>query len=495
MKLERKSGILLHPSSFPGKFGIGTIGYEAFEFVDFLSECGIKLWQICPLGPTGFGDSPYQCFSAFAGNPLLIDLDDLVKKGFLLEKDLDAGTSFDDNNVDFGKVISYKYPLLKKAADRFFSKKNLSPDSEYSIFCDKESFWLDDYSLFMALKNYYSGVSWSAWQKKYKIRDNDEINKFRDEHKGEISFQKFMQFIFNMQWNELKRYSNKKNVLIIGDMPLFVAFDSADSWAHPEYFYFNSSLEPQKVAGVPPDYFSSTGQLWGNPLYNWKKLKALKYEWWVNRLKMTFEMYDLVRLDHFRGFAEYWAIPFGEKTAVYGKWEKGPGHDFFETVIQSMGELPIIAEDLGYITPDVIRLRDDFGIPGMSVLQFAFDSGPENHYLPHNFLSNTVVYTGNHDNNTIRGWHENLNQEIRSFLNDYIDFHGEDINWSLIRLAWSSNAAYAVTTLQDLLGLGSEGRMNIPGTSSGNWRWRFKKGAIKGEIKAKLQHLNYLYGR
>ena len=492
MNLERKSGILLHPTSLPGKLGIGSLGGEAFGFVDMLSECGIKLWQICPLGPTGYGDSPYQCFSAFAGNPLLIDTDELVQSGLLSLKDIDQEVLFDEDNIDFGKVISYKYPLLKKAAENFFRG---SGNTSYGEFCSRESYWLEDYSLFMALKDYHGGSGWQDWQEEFKTRKDGDIRSFRESSRSEILFQKFLQFTFRRQWNSLKKYANSKNVSIIGDIPIFVAFDSADAWAHPEYFYFNQELEPVKVAGVPPDYFSKTGQLWGNPLYDWEKLRALKYSWWAKRLKATFEMYDQVRLDHFRGFAEYWAVPYGDKTAEKGKWEKGPGHDFFEAMKKSIGNLPIIAEDLGYITPDVISLRDDFGIPGMKIFQFAFDSGPDNPYLPHNFIKNSVVYTGNHDNNTIMGWYENLGKEIKLFVNDYTGFSGGEINWELIRLAWSSTAAYAITPLQDVLGLGSEARMNTPGTSAGNWRWRFRAGHADGGFKGKLARYNHIFGR
>ncbi len=494
MVLERKSGILLHPTSLPGRFGIGTLGKEAFNFIDFLAASGQKLWQICPLGPTGYGDSPYQCFSAFAGNPLLIDLDKLADEGLLLNEDIEIGASFDENHVDYGKVINIKYPVLRKAYNNNIHIQKDGEKRAFTEFCLKNSFWLDDYALFMALKSRHNGAAWSTWEKEYRNHHSHEILNFKKKAVDEITFQKFMQFVFFKQWNEIKKYANSKHIKIIGDIPLFVAFDSSDAWSHPEYFYFNKNREPVKVAGVPPDYFSETGQLWGNPLYNWKRMKKRGYYWWKNRFEITMELFDYIRLDHFRGFAAYWAVPYGDKTAIGGKWEKGPGKEFFKSMEKFLGELPIIAEDLGYITPDVIDLRKSFHMPGMKILQFAFGSGPENPYLPHHYPKSCVVYTGTHDNDTITGWYKSLGQTERDFVKSYLT-EVREINWDIIRLAWSSVTEFAITPLQDVLGLGNEGRMNLPGTSNGNWQWRFGKKALDDALVKRLLEMTKLYSR
>ncbi len=495
MTLERKSGILMHPTSLPGPYGIGTLGKEASEFIDFLYDAGQKLWQICPLGPTGYGDSPYQSFSAFAGNPLLIDFSKLIDEGLLSSKDVDKTGKFDEDLVDFGRVIENKYEVLRKSYLNFFGNKNEISDPAFTAFCRRESFWLDDFSIFMTLKNLHKGESWSNWQKEYKYKIPGDIKSFREKSMDGIRFYKFLQYIFYKQWQELKKYANGRNITIIGDIPLFVAFDSSDAWSHPEYFHFNRQLQPVKVAGVPPDYFSKTGQLWGNPVYNWGMMKKDGFKWWIRRIKNNMEMYDMVRIDHFRGFAAYWAVPYGEATAVNGKWEKAPGNELFKILEKTFGKLPFIAEDLGVITPDVVEMREKYKLPGMKVLQFAFDSGPGNPYLPHNYNMDSVVYTGTHDNDTIKGWFDSVGPNVKSFIRNYIGGDIDDIAWILIRLAWSSCSAFAITPLQDILGLGSAGRMNIPGTASGNWRWRFRKRDISKDLSKRLALLSGLFSR
>lgn len=495
MKFQRCSGVLLHPTSLPGKFGIGSLGKEAYNFVDFLIYTKQKLWQTLPLGPTGYGDSPYQCFSAFAGNPLLIDLEKLVNDDKLLKKeDLETSETFDDNKVDFGKVLKLKSNLYKKAFSNFTNSNNELLKIKFEIFCEKNSAWLEDYSLFMALKGHFI-KSWKEWDKDIKTRNANALKKCKAELHDEIEYHKFLQYLFFKQWLELKAYANAHNVKIVGDIPIFVAFDSADAWANPEVFFFDEDRNPTKVAGVPPDYFSATGQLWGNPLYDWDKMKENNFKWWVDRIRATSEMVDIIRIDHFRGFAGYWAVPADRKDAIVGKWEKGPGADLFTTIKDELGNLPIIVEDLGVITPDVEKLRDDFSFPGMNILQFGFEPDGESVYIPHRFKNNSIVYTGTHDNDTTQGWFDKLDAKTKKYVKEYLNTDGKEITWDMIRAAWASTASIAFIPMQDILSLGSEARMNIPAIPSGNWQWRYKSKDITQVMKDKLKGLTRIYRR
>jgi 4-alpha-glucanotransferase len=496
IKFKRKSGILLHPTSLPGEYGIGSLGEEAYEFIDFLILSKQKLWQILPLGPTGYGDSPYQCYSAFAGNPLLISLKKLREEGLLTADDLKTSENFEEECVDYGQVINFKLPLLEKAFNEFFSSLNKVDKKKFRRFCRNNKDWLDDYSLFMALKEYFAGKPWFEWEERIKLREQEAINSYKEELKNRIRFRKFIQYIFFKQWKELKAYANQNCIKIIGDIPIFVAADSADVWANPDLFDLDENGQPVNVAGVPPDYFSKTGQLWGNPLYDWDKLKESNYQWWLDRFKLMFELVDIVRLDHFRGFEDYWSVPSGEKTAINGEWKQGPGKDFFKKIEDELGKLPIIAEDLGMITSEVKELRDYFELPGMKILQFAFDPEEESDYLPHNYKKNSVVYTGTHDNDTTLGWYQKLDSETRKYLFEYLNVENDDnICWDLLRIAWSSVAVFAIVPLQDILELGSEARMNIPGQVGGNWQWRYRKEMLSENIIEKVKKLTRIYCR
>lgn len=491
---ERSSGILLHITSLPGQYGIGTMGKEAFRFVEFLVEAGQKCWQILPLGHTGYGDSPYQCFSAFAGNPLLIDPDKLVEDGLLNKTDLPANT-FNKDEVDFGAVFSYKYPLLRKAYQAFMSSDNRFRHVQFENFCLRNQAWLEDYAFFMALKIQQDGKSWADWDHQITIREKGTINRYRIQLADDINFYRFIQFLFFQQWLELKAFANINGIRIIGDIPLYVAFDSADAWANPGLFDFDKDLNPITVAGVPPDYFSETGQLWGNPIYNWEKLEQDGFQWWIDRIKASFTLYDILRIDHFRGLAAYWAVPYGEKTAINGEWIEAPGRDMLAAVYNALGELPIIAEDLGVITPDVVALREEFGMPGMKILQFAFDSGEENEFIPHNYDKNSVVYTGTHDNETTLGHFLASKPEDKQMMRDYFRIDDNDPAWSYIRLAWSTVSAIAIAPLQDVLRLDSRGRMNFPGKPSGYWKWRYSHDMLTSEHAGELMKLTNIFGR
>ncbi len=485
MKLNRASGILLHITSLPGRFGIGDLGQGARNFVDFLKDADQKYWQILPLGPTGFGDSPYQTFSAFAGNPILIDPILLVEKGLLSNDDIAENMNLPIDHVDYGKVIKLKKGLLHKAYASF------DPTQDFEEFCNNMSFWLDDYALFSALKDHNNGAPWNIWLPSIKLRNPAAVEDARNRFNKEILYHKFVQFIFFQQWDNLKKYANKKGISIIGDIPIFVAFDSADAWSRYNLFQFDEAHNPTAVAGVPPDFFSETGQLWGNPLYDWEAIKAEDYNWWLERMRLNKELFDIVRVDHFRGFAGYWSVPAGEKTAVNGQWVKAPGTELFTRIKQEFGEIPIIAEDLGIITDDVIELRDRFDFPGMKILQFAFGSGEDNPFLPHNFNEHCVVYTGTHDNSTTEGWFKTASKDEIQHLFDYLPKDDSPVSWQLIKLAWSSKAALAIAPMQDILALDDSARMNTPSIAGDNWQWRCKVDAFSYENAKKLRNLTW----
>lgn len=506
MSFPRASGILLHPTSLPGPFGIGDLGDEAFAFIDFLVASGQSLWQVLPLGPTGYGDSPYQCFSAFAGNPLLISPARLIQYGLLSNADLATSPEFRSSRVDFGPVIDYKKTLLEKAFNSYQGSPQGRLQTEFGQFCHDHHWWLDDYALFRALKDAHGGVAWTDWENRFAVRDSGALASARNALHNRITAEKFFQFLFFKQWWALKSYCAERGIRIIGDAPIFVAGDSSDVWSHPEMFKLDSNRRPTVVAGVPPDYFSKTGQLWGNPIYDWNAMRADGFRWWVQRLRATLQMVDILRVDHFRGFAACWEVPAHDKTAERGRWVEVPGRELFATLRNTFGEMPIIAEDLGVITPDVEALRDDFGLPGMRVLQFAFRGDSKTIDLPHNYIRNCVVYTGTHDNDTTVGWFNSKAgagstrsaadiERERAYCLDYLASDGKEIHWDMIRAAWASVADTAVVPLQDVLGLGSRARMNLPASERGNWQWRFRSGALTSKISARLQGLTVLYGR
>ncbi len=491
----RSAGILLHPTSLPGGYGIGELSDPAYEFVDFLVESGQSLWQILPLGPTGYGDSPYACFSAFAGNPLLIALDELAAEGDVAPEDLAQAPDFPEDHVDYGPVIDFKMAILHRAARNFRQHAGQTRMDAFDRFCEENAAWLEDYVLFMALKEAHGGAVWNTWEWDLVSRDPGALAEWRERLDENVFAHCYFQYQFFRQWEKLKAYANEKDLLIVGDIPIFVAYDSAEVWARPELFYLDDDYLPTVVAGVPPDYFSETGQLWGNPLYRWDRMAEQDYTWWISRFEQTLRTVDMIRLDHFRGFAAYWEIPAGESTAVNGQWREGPGAPFFKAVRDALGELPIIAEDLGHITPDVEELRDQFNFPGMNILQFAFTTDANNPYLPHNCRRNSVLYTGTHDNDTTVGWFEKREQEEREATLTYLGPVDEPINWALMRLAARSVTDLAIAPLQDVLGLGSEARMNVPSKPSGNWQWRFREGDLTEAHKEKLLTMAITYGR
>jgi len=492
MNVQRKSGILLHPTSLPGYGGIGTFGSEARRFVDFLQNAGQTFWQILPLGPPGYGNSPYSCYSAFAGNPLLIDLATVAAEGDLRKDELSPDMA--EERIDFDGVSAYKLRLLREAADRFFAGTDPRRKHDFWHFCDT-SFWLHDYALFMALKDLFKGKNWSRWPRELVLRNRVECAEYSHRLGHEVGFQKYMQWQFYRQWKALKQYANEREITIIGDTPIFVAYDSVDVWCNQHLFKLDNHCLPKSVAGVPPDYFSKTGQRWGNPVYDWEKLTSDGFGWWIARLKNDLSLYDVVRLDHFRGFEAYWEIPAKEKTAIKGQWVKGPGDALFSSFQAAMGKLPLIAEDLGFITPEVISLRDRFDLPGMKVLQFAFGGGPRNGYLPHNYVPNCVVYTGTHDNDTTQGWFDTLNGEEQRHVCRYLRCTPEEVVWEMIRLALSSVAATAIIPLQDILGLPGSARMNTPGTVGENWSWRFASQDLTEDSAIRLRELTECYAR
>jgi len=495
MNYKRSSGIILHPTSLPGPDGIGDLGPEAYRWITFLKESGCSLWQILPLGPTGYGDSPYQCFSAFAGNPYLISPIALVEDGVLDHEDLLGRPAFADSGVDYGRVIPWKLSLLTQAFLNFQKRAPSELIQKFEEFQYDHKYWLDNFALFMAIKETQKGTAWCDWPESLRKREPNALRSFREQHREIVLRHIFWQFLFFRQWKALRLFANQNKIQIIGDIPIFVAYDSSDVWANRSLFYLDEEGLPTVVAGVPPDYFSPTGQLWGNPLYHWQMHQKTNYTWWLRRFQATLQMVDIIRLDHFRGFAGYWEIPAGNPTAEKGRWVRGPGHKFLETVRNALGDLPIIAEDLGVITPDVVKLREDFGLPGMKVLQFAFSTDPHDPFLPHNYPVNCVAYTGTHDNDTARGWYETAPERERDFCRRYLARSGEDISWDMIRAVWSSVARFAIAPLQDFLGLGSEGRMNFPSKSSGNWCWRAPSDSFNSALAARIYELNYLYGR
>jgi len=494
MKFERSSGVLLHPTSLPGRYGIGDLGPSAFQFIDWLADAGCKLWQILPLGPTGYGDSPYQCFSAFAGNPYLISPDYLLRDDLLHPDDLVEGPNFPANEVDYGRLIPWKLNLLERAFIRFKSATSTTLRASYDHFCAENVSWLPDYALFMAIKEAHGGGSWGEWPEPLRKRDSDALMEAGVRYADAVERYTFYQFVFFRQWLAVREHAHQRGIKIIGDIPIFVSYDSADVWANPDLFFLDEAGQPSVVAGVPPDYFSETGQLWGNPLYRWKVLKSRDYGWWIARFRAILSQVDIIRLDHFRGFAGYWEIPAGSETAETGRWAPGPGEDFLTAVKSALGELPIIAEDLGEITPDVIELRDQFNLPGMKILQFAF-TGPDNEFLPHNYPSHCVTYTGTHDNDTARGWYESTPEHERDFARRYLESDGSNFPWELSRAAWSSVAVYAIAPMQDLLGLGTEARMNFPSKLGGNWSWRLLPDDLSQDLQDRIRELNYLYLR
>lgn len=511
MKHARYSGILLHPTSFPGPHGIGDLGRSAYQFIDFLVEAKQSLWQILPLGPTGYGDSPYASFSTFAGNPLLINLDKLVEQGDLDAADLADVPDFPAGSVDYGWVIYWKVPLLEKAATAFLRNAGGSRRDGFLNFCNEQAHWLDDYALFRGVKAHFDrkakeeevdGAMWSNfWDKDIALREPEAMQRWREQTASTIAIQKVLQYFFFQQWGELRRYVNERNIRIIGDIPIFVAPDSVDVWANPELFFLDDKGQPTVVAGVPPDYFSATGQLWGNPLYRWDAMRENGFKWWIARIQTTLNLVDIIRIDHFRGFEAYWEIPADEKTAINGQWVEAPGWELFEAVKNELGSLPILAEDLGVITKGVEALRHHFNFPGMKVLQFAFDTkeagelNATNPFLPHNHGRNYVVYTGTHDNDTTKGWYQERTAEEKDLIRRYLGRPDKDIAWEFIRMAMASVARMAVIPLQDIFLLGSSARMNTPSVLGGNWAWRYESDDLEPEVAKRLRELTSLYGR
>lgn len=496
--MKRASGILMPIFSLPSKYGIGCFSKEAYKFVDMLKEGLQSYWQILPLGPTGYGDSPYQSFSTFAGNPYYIDLETLIEEGLLTREECDS-YDFGDcaDTVDYEKIYLSRFKALGKAFDRF-CERHLFESDEYRSFVRENEFWLEDYSLYMAVKDSQNGVSWSEWPAELKNRDPEVMERVKNELAREISFYQFQQFEFARQWKRLHAYANENGVKIIGDIPIYVAFDSADTWAASEMFQFDENNQPIAVAGCPPDSFAVTGQLWGNPLYDWEYHKQTGYEWWIRRIEYSLKLYDVVRIDHFRGFDEYYSIPYGEETAVNGTWQPGPGTELFRAVEEKLGRPEIIAEDLGYLTQSVIQMLEDCGFPGMKVLQFAFDAREASNYLPHTYTQNCVVYTGTHDNDTTKGWYRDVGRTARDFAKEYMckpRLDADTLTYDFIAMAMSSVANLCVIPVPDYLGLGSEARINTPSTLGGNWVWRMKEGAITEEMVKDIARITKMYGR
>lgn len=493
----RRSGILLPIASLPSRYGIGTFSKEAYEFVDFLADAGVSLWQILPLGPTGYGDSPYQSFSTFAGNPYYIDLEALIEAGFLSRKECEA-CDFGDTPayVDYALLYRNRFPLLKKAYKKAFAKGKFGEKEAYLAFKKENEDWLIDYALFMAVKEDNQGACFMEWDEDIRTRKQEALGKYLEKYQEEVEFYCFLQYLFLTQYKALKAYANKKGIEIVGDIPIYVAFDSADTWSNGKLFQLDEEGYPVAVAGCPPDAFAKTGQLWGNPLYDWEYHKKTEYAWWMKRLAHSFSLYDVVRIDHFRGFDAYWSVPFGDETAENGKWCDGPGYAFFQTMKKKLGDRQVIAEDLGFLTKRVKRLVKRTGYPGMKILQFAFDADSDSEYLPHHYTANNVVYTGTHDNDTTLGWYRTLSSKDRKFADAYLKIgrNKKDVQWAFIRAALSSVADTAIIPMQDYLGLAGEARINTPSTLGDNWKWRMVKGADPA-LAEKIRKLNRLYGR
>ena len=491
--MKRASGILLPVFSLPSPYGIGCFSKEAREFIDQLAKAGQSYWQILPLGPTGFGDSPYQAFSTFAGNPYFIDPVTLVEEGLLTKKECDTCCPMGaEGAIDYEKQYKTRFTLLKKAFDRFV------PDAAYSKFVEENAYWLEDYSLFMAIKDNHNGVCWTQWEAPLKKHDSEALAVQKVLLSHRVDFYCFQQYMFDRQWKALKAYANEKGIKIIGDIPIYVSLDSSDAWANPELFAFDEECVPTAVAGCPPDAFSATGQLWGNPLYRWEYHEKTGYAWWITRLKHCFEIYDVVRIDHFRGFESYYSIPYGDETAENGHWEKGPGMKLFNAVNAALGEQEIIAEDLGYLTQEVLDLLKDSGYPGMKIMEFAFDPREAGNYLPHTYTKHCVAYTGTHDNNTLLAWLDELDEEAIAFMDEYMGSGGhakEEKVWDVIRLTLACVADLAVIPMQDYLVLGKEARINQPSTLGSNWTWRMASGAFTDELAEKIGHLTEIFER
>ncbi|MFN8373877.1 MAG: 4-alpha-glucanotransferase [Anaerolineae bacterium] len=493
----RSSGILLHPTSLPGRYGIGDLGEWAYRFVDWLEAADQSIWQVLPLGPTSYGDSPYQALSTFAGNTNLISLDRLVGEGWLTEDDLADVPSFPEHRVDYGPVIEYHNRILALAYERFLTNATAEQRQAFGAWCKDNAYWLEDFVLFAALKNFNGGKPWVQWPEGEALRKAKAIKAAQEKHARSIDEQRFRQWVFFSQWMELKQYANDKGIRIIGDIPIFVAHDSSDVWVNQNLFYLDAKGNPTVIAGVPPDYFSPTGQRWGNPLYRWDVHKKAGYQWWIQRIKATLATVDIARVDHFRGFAEYWEVPASEETAIKGRWVKGPREDLFRVIGEALGDLPIIAEDLGVITQTVVDLRDSMGLPGMKILQFAFGGNcGDDPFLPHNYIPNCVAYTGTHDNNTVVGWwNGEASEGNRQCMTEYVGSNITQPNWEMIRLGMRSVAHTFIMPLQDVLGYGADTRMNTPGAPSGNWGWRFTPDGLRHPAHGTLKYLTNLYSR
>ena len=506
MDINRSSGILLHISSLPNRYGIGDLGPTAYEFVDFLAYTNQQYWQVLPLVPVGFGYSPYASPSTFAGNPLFISPDLLIEDGYLRSEDLNAIPNFPINQVDFERVLPFKFNLLERAYSHFEHHANDKQRKQFDAYCHANQMWLDDYALFAVLKFVHDGQEWTQWDPALKCRDYHALDAASKAHAKGISMQKFWQFLFDKQWNSLKQYCAKKSIKIIGDLPIYVAHDSADVWANRDLFQLDADGKQTVVAGVPPDYFSETGQRWGNPIYRWDLMQEDQFSWWIRRFASILKQVDVIRLDHFRGFEAYWEVPASEETAVNGQWVKGPNSSLFEALQNEMGSLPIIAENLGFITPEVVALMNKFQFPGMAILQFAFDGDSNSEFLPHNYPTNIIAYTGSHDNDTVNGWWFNDTstndpasiQRSRAFARSYMNIANEStgVQWPFIRTLMASVANLVVTPLQDIIGLGTEGRMNTPGTVGGpNWAWRFSSEMLEEKAVERFKKLTALFGR
>ena len=497
MEYKRSAGILLHPTSLPGDFGIGELGSEAFNFIDFLKNTGQTLWQIFPLGPTGYGDSPYQSFSTFAGNPYLISFEKLHEEGLLSKMDLELMPPSDPNQIDYGAIYNNKYKLLHIAYENM-KKSGKSIIEECGNFCEENKDWIEDYALFMAVKNYHNGVHWKDWDEEIAFRKNDAVSKWKKILLDEVGFQKFMQFKFAQQWKEVREYANENGVQIIGDLPIFVAYDSSDVWANKRLFTICKDGKLETMAGVPPDYFSPTGQLWGNPLYRWKEMKKDNFLWWQKRVEKMYELVDIVRIDHFRGLEAFWEIPGDAENAIGGEWVKAPGKELFSVFEEVFGDIKILAEDLGVITPEVEELRDSFNLPGMKILQFGFGETGDKNFLPHNHIKNCCVYTGSHDNDTTRGFFENeknTNSGAYEWAQRYLNYYGNDLCHATIVAAYQSVANIVIIPMQDILNLGTDARMNFPSKLGGNWKWRFTWSQLDDGLTERFLDLTKLYQR